>query len=324
VYSGIGDGRLIRFASEDSYETYVRVGKDKPECGKALEAEPECGRPLGLAFHKGTGDLYVCDAYFGLLKLDSKTRSMTKIPLSHEPFFCNSVVIVGKGKDETIYITDSSDKFRRNQVLLSVLEKAPRGRLLAYRPSDNTTSIVLDNLYFPNGLTTSFDGKALLLISMDDASILRVGLEGKDKHKVTIFASNIPGTPDNIAKFPKELKRDFFSSNSTLSSTKDLYKDTYLIGCGARRTPVDWALGYLPFVRELLTLLPYPTMARFIGMVAKSNATVIEYDTDGNLLGAYVDPTGSFKFVSEGLVHDGKMMLGTWLISQSMAVATVK
>ncbi|KAL2984505.1 hypothetical protein AAZX31_12G091800 [Glycine max] len=33
-----------------------------------VKTEHICGRPLGLRFDKKTGDLYIADAYFGLLK----------------------------------------------------------------------------------------------------------------------------------------------------------------------------------------------------------------------------------------------------------------
>jgi hypothetical protein len=29
--------------------------------------EKKCGRPLGLRFHKESGDLYIADSYYGLL-----------------------------------------------------------------------------------------------------------------------------------------------------------------------------------------------------------------------------------------------------------------
>lgn len=34
--------------------------------------ESVCGRPLGLQFHHASGDLYVADAYLGLLRVPAR------------------------------------------------------------------------------------------------------------------------------------------------------------------------------------------------------------------------------------------------------------
>lgn len=38
-----------------------------------------CGRPLGLSFNHQTGDLYIADAYFGLLKIGSNGGAATQL-----------------------------------------------------------------------------------------------------------------------------------------------------------------------------------------------------------------------------------------------------
>ena len=76
--------------------------------------EHECGRPLGLAFEKSTGDLYIADAYMGLLKVGRdgglanqvSTRQLDK-PLR----FTNAVEI--DPRTGVVYFTDSSSVYQR-------------------------------------------------------------------------------------------------------------------------------------------------------------------------------------------------------------------
>ncbi len=40
---------------------------------KLVVPESVCGRPLGLLFHHASGDLYVADAYLGLLRAPARS-----------------------------------------------------------------------------------------------------------------------------------------------------------------------------------------------------------------------------------------------------------
>lgn len=85
----------------------------KPSPLSYLKNEHICGRPLGLRFDKKTGDLYIADAYFGLLKV-GPDGGLAK-PLTTEaegiPFnFTNDLDIDEEGN---IYFTDSSTNYQR-------------------------------------------------------------------------------------------------------------------------------------------------------------------------------------------------------------------
>lgn len=73
-----------------------------------------CGRPLGLQFHHKTGDLYVADAYLGLLAVSpdgGQTKVVAKAAQGLPFGFTNGVDI----DQETgiVYFTDTSTRFRR-------------------------------------------------------------------------------------------------------------------------------------------------------------------------------------------------------------------
>ena len=83
-----------------------------------LKNEHICGRPLGLRFEKKSGDLYICDAYFGLMKVGPEGGLAT--PLSTEaegvPLrFTNDLDIDDEGN---VYFTDSSTNYQRRCVHL--------------------------------------------------------------------------------------------------------------------------------------------------------------------------------------------------------------
>lgn len=90
--------------------------REKEKCDGTHDPtlEDTCGRPLGLRFYKATGDLYIVDAYFGLLMVGGHGGLATQLATSAEgvPFrFTNAVDI-----DQTsgfVYFTDSSTGFQR-------------------------------------------------------------------------------------------------------------------------------------------------------------------------------------------------------------------
>lgn len=85
----------------------------KPSIMDYLRNEHICGRPLGLRFDKRTGDLYIADAYFGLMKVGPEGGLATSLATEAEGVrlgFTNDLDIDDEGN---IYFTDSSTKYRR-------------------------------------------------------------------------------------------------------------------------------------------------------------------------------------------------------------------
>ena len=78
-----------------------------------VETEHICGRPLGLRFDKKSGDLYIADAYFGLMKVGPQGGLATSLATEAEGVplrFTNDVDIDTEGN---LYFTDSSTNFQR-------------------------------------------------------------------------------------------------------------------------------------------------------------------------------------------------------------------
>ena len=78
-----------------------------------LAFEHVCGRPLGLRFNKKTGDLWIADAYFGIMKVGPE-GGQAEVELSEidgKPLmFTNDLDFDDEG---VLYFTDSSTKWQR-------------------------------------------------------------------------------------------------------------------------------------------------------------------------------------------------------------------
>jgi sugar lactone lactonase YvrE len=153
------------------------------------------GRPLGL--EPAPDGLIVCDAYRGLLSVDVATGAVTTlvseidgVPLN----FCSNAALAPDG---AIWFTESSTRFGFDHYLGAFLEHRPSGRLLRH-DVDGTTSVILTDLDFPNGLALTPSRDALILVETAGYRLSRVNLSDARR---TILAENLPGYPDNLSQF---------------------------------------------------------------------------------------------------------------------------
>ncbi|KAJ0104807.1 hypothetical protein Patl1_19007 [Pistacia atlantica] len=86
-YTGVADGRILKYVNPSV--GFVDYGVTSPNRSKALcvgysipALGPTCGRPLGLGFNNLTGDLYIADAYLGLLVLPKNQTIATQLATS--------------------------------------------------------------------------------------------------------------------------------------------------------------------------------------------------------------------------------------------------
>ncbi len=140
------------------------------------KAEPDCGRPLGLRFDRDEKWLVVCDAYFGLLKVDPesgeiKTLVSAKEGLDGHPFaFANDLTIAS---DNTVYFTDSSFKWNRRDNRYAALEGGGQGRLMSYNLNTGEKATLVSGLFFANGVALSPDEDFVLVTETTAARIIR-------------------------------------------------------------------------------------------------------------------------------------------------------
>lgn len=93
-------------------EKLCATGKDSTTY-KQWKMEPLCGRPLGLRFDKDSGDLYIADAYYGLMVVGPEgglAKPLTTEADGKPILFANDLDIHSNG---SIFFTDTSRKYNR-------------------------------------------------------------------------------------------------------------------------------------------------------------------------------------------------------------------
>ena len=254
IYGGQADGHIARLSADgETVEDFADTG----------------GRPLGLAWSDPalrTFPLLVADAVQGLLSIGSGGEITT---LSTEagsvPFGFTDDLDVGP--DGTVYFSDASSVHGVDDYLYDLLEARPYGRLLAFDPATSATTVLLDGLYFANGVAVSPQGDFVLVNETYRYRIRRYWLTGPRAGTSEIFLDRLPGYADGI------------SSNGT---------GTFWVAMFTVRNPlVEKRFHPRPFWKERLALLP-----RFLWPKPEPYGLVLGVDRDGEIVEALHDPGG--------------------------------
>ncbi|XP_068642039.1 protein STRICTOSIDINE SYNTHASE-LIKE 10-like [Aristolochia californica] len=204
-YTGVSDGRILKWdGSANRWEEFAVLTPNRRReiCDNSEdpELEAECGRPLGLQFNRATGDLYIADAYHGLLVVGPKGGVATPevVNVEGNPLgFVDGIDI----NQETgmVYFTDASTVFQRKDNSMVVSTGDRTGRLISYNPITKEVKVLLRGLPFPNGVSVSKNNSFLLISQTSTLNIMRYWLEGPQLGSYEFFAC-VPGYPDNIQK----------------------------------------------------------------------------------------------------------------------------
>lgn len=273
LFTGLEDGRIIRFKPDGKdYAVFCNTG----------------GRPAGLKFDL-SGNLIVADAKKGLLSI-APNGSAELLADEAEGVPINLANDLDIGADGTIYFSDSSIK--HSSVILDLFEHRPNGRLLSCTPSSRTVKVLLEGLYFPNGVTLSPDQTFLLVNEMWKYRVRRYWLKGNKKGQTDVFIDNLPGLPDNIT-----------------SNGKGIFWLALLHGPEGRKS-IDKLLPR-PFLRKLLLRLP-----DFIKPEPKRTGYVLGLNLNGKVVCNLQDSNGEkYAEISSVIEREGILYLGS--ISES-------
>ena len=272
VTCGLEDGSIVRWAiCEGTAETIVDIG----------------GRPLGMGFD-ATGALTVCDLYGRLLSIsESGDIRELVIEVDGEPLgLVNDLDI---GADGTVYFSESSTE--TTDTALDLLEHRPHGRLLAYHPRTGEAEVLLDGLYYANGVTLSVDESFVLVVETTRYRVRRLWLSGPRQGENDVFVDNLPGFPDGIS----------CDDEGTF----------WLALMSPRNRFIDWSLER-PWVRKVTARLP---IAWFAG-AAPRYGFILGLDAGGNVVHNLQDPSGDhYTGISSVVRHGEFLYLGSLLES---------
>jgi sugar lactone lactonase YvrE len=264
----------------------------EPATGTTRRVADTGGRPLGIEL-LGSGDLLVCDAERGLLRVDPGSGEVGVVldRVDGEPMkFCNNAAVAGDG---TIWFSDSSRHYGVAQWKDDFVQDTRTGRLLRLDP-DGTVTVVLDGLAFANGVALAADESYVCVAETRGRTVVRLWLTGPRAGLRDHLAEGLPGYPDNISR----------GSDGLIWVTV--------------ASPVDGLverLGSAPLaLRKAVTRIPealQPKPQRTIRVQAYADDGRLVHDVD-------IDHPG-YHMVTGVREHDGKVWMGS-LHEPSVAV----
>ncbi|CAL4931082.1 unnamed protein product [Urochloa decumbens] len=191
-YAGVSDGSVLKWGGNAVGWTTFAHGPNYrkiPLCTASVvpseETESLCGRPLGLQFFAKTGDLYIADAYHGLMRVgpDGGEAEVlaSKADDDGAPFhFVNGLDVDQATGD--VYFTDSSATYPRRFNTEIMMNADATGRLLRYDARAKRVSVLRSGLPYPNGVAA-----------------FRYWLRGSKAGQYELMA-DLPGYPDNVRR----------------------------------------------------------------------------------------------------------------------------
>ncbi|MEM1439504.1 MAG: SMP-30/gluconolactonase/LRE family protein [Pseudomonadota bacterium] len=266
-YTGLLDGRILSFTSAADVQEFANTG----------------GRPLGMAFDTA-GQLIVADADRGLLAIapDGTINVLVDANDDDSLRFTDDLVI---GNDGVIWFTNASQRFGVHRYMYDFLEASRTGEVIRFDPSTGETARIADDLFFANGIALGPDDNFLLVNETGTGVIHRFWLRGDRAGERDVFASELPGHPDNL------------SFNG---------RDTFWVAMPAVRGGPLEQLGEKPWLRRLLGALPQAWL-----VPPDRHAFVIGLSLEGEPVHNLQWTDGTLHSITSVNEYDGALYLGT-------------
>jgi sugar lactone lactonase YvrE len=280
AWTGTADGSIWRVAKDGAVRRVGNTG----------------GRPLGIELF-GEDRLLVADAHSGLLAMSTTTgvveRLVTEVE-GHRMAFCNNAAVASNGD---IWFSDTSTVYTIEKWKADFVEDTRTGRLLCRR-ADGTVEVHLDGLAFANGVALAADESFVCVAETVRRTVVRLWLRGERAGTTDLFAEDLPGYPDNIARGSDGLIW------VTLASPVDP-----LVEQLRERAPLA--------VRKAATRMP-----RKLQPKPKQTVRVQAYDHTGLVVHDIEADAGSYHMVTGVREHHGEVWLAS-LEEPALAVVSV-
>lgn len=106
----------------------------------------------------------------------------------------NSVAVARNGD---LYFSESTSEYAINRVMHSTLLN-PSGRVIHYSRSTGKMKVLLDKIWFANGVALSPTENFVIVAETFSSRLIKVWLSGPKKGNSEIFFDGLPGGPDNL------------------------------------------------------------------------------------------------------------------------------
>jgi sugar lactone lactonase YvrE len=267
LYTALDGGAVLRRASSGEWN---QLGTTE-------------GRPLGLR-PDDQGGLWIADSIKGLLHMTAEgVVSVLADKIGDEPLrFVDDLDVEQNGH---IWFSDASQRFDYRQVALDFFEGSRTGRLLRYDPMTQRVDVMMDGLFFANGVTLGPGDEYVLVNETGMGRVHRLWLKGARAGEQEVFVDALPGTPDNI-RFDGV--------------------DTFWIAMPSLRASID-ALASLPRLRAVLSLLPLP----LLDAAAQPASFVIGVNLEGEVIHNLQDQSNPFNYITGATACGDTLYLGS-------------
>ena len=254
LYTGIEGGAILRRGLDGTWQILGNTG----------------GRPLGLRADN-EGGVWVADSIKGILHVDAG-GDITSLVTEHEGQRLKFVDDLDVDSSGNIWFSDASMRYDYRQVGLDFFEGSRTGRLLRYDAASQRTEVMLEGLFFANGVTLGPEEHYVLVNETGMGRVHRLWLEGAQAGESEVFVDALPGTPDNI-RFDGV--------------------DTFWIALPALRNSID-LMASLPRVRALLSYLPL----HWIEALAVPETFIAAVNLQGEVVHNLQDQNNPFHYIT--------------------------
>ncbi|KAK9065615.1 hypothetical protein SSX86_015016 [Deinandra increscens subsp. villosa] len=199
-YVTVADGRILKWkgpATGFVDFAYTSPNRTKKFCDGTddLDLGPICGRPVALSFNYKTSDIYITDAFFGLLVVGFNGGLATQLSGGYK--YLSGIDV--ESFTGNVYMTDASLTYDIRNLAQSGFKPDSTGRLLKYDPRTQRVTILLSGLAGVGGPTVSSDRKYVLVPEYVTKKIQRYWLQGPTKDTNDIFMT-VFGSPNNVKR----------------------------------------------------------------------------------------------------------------------------
>ncbi|OMD48458.1 gluconolactonase [Paenibacillus borealis] len=273
LYTGDSDGKIYRVPFD---------AEGNPQ--KAQLFADTQGTPNGLIFD-AKGDLIVTDVQRGLLSINpSGNIEVLADQVDGKPIYLANELDIAK--DGSIYFSDTSNYGR--VTFKEMAENKPHGRLLKYDPMTKKTTVLLEGLYFANGVALSADEDFVLVAESYHYQLTRYWLKGPKEGTSDIFADNLAGFPDNI--------------------TRD-DQGHFWVGIFTTRLSFVDQMHSKPWLASTMAKVPQSLLNG--ASAPMKHGLAAEFSPQGELIGSWHDPEGKLYGVTTAASHNGYLYIGT-------------
>lgn len=267
-FTGLANGDIIQFnATGEEQNIIANTG----------------GRPLGMKIAP-SGELIIADQIKGLLKLDS-TNQINVLVDQYKGEQLKFVDDLDISKEGVIYFSNAT---QRNPTVVEneAWEQRASGAIFAYDLNTNKLNLVLDDLFFANGIALNAAETYFVYSETFGLSLSRYWLNGPKAGTHEIFNDRLPGFPDNVT----------------------FNKGIFWVAIPTQRVVDIEPLFEHPFLRSVILRLPESVRN---AVLPPRYAMLLGFNVEGEAIYNLQDPGGKYDYITSVLQIENQLYLGS-------------